>query len=76
LWKPGEYRRGDTVTRDGSLWICDVDTTTGEPDMPGQTGWRLAAKKGRDGLDGKRGDRGERGQKGERGQDAFLRPGA
>ena len=41
------YARGDVVTRDGSMWHCNADTTT----RPGDGGpaWTLAVKRGRDG---------------------------
>jgi uncharacterized small protein (DUF1192 family) len=47
VWKDGEFKRGDGVTRDGSFWVCQVETTTG---MPGASpDWRLAARRGREG---------------------------
>lgn len=47
VWAPGDYARGDVVTRDGSLWHCNADTAT----RPGDGGpaWTLAVKRGRDG---------------------------
>jgi len=47
VWQPGDYRRGDVVTRDGSMWHCNADTAT----RPGDGGpaWTLAVKRGRDG---------------------------
>lgn len=50
VWKPGEYVRGDTVTRDGSVWHCEAPTT----DEPGKSpAWRLAVKRGNHGRDAK-----------------------
>jgi hypothetical protein len=66
IWSEGEYQRGDTVTRDGSLWHCERTTC----DRPGDTtDWKLATKRGRDGKDGKNGERGERGLQGQPGRD-------
>lgn len=49
VWKAGEYKRGDTITRDGSLYVAIRDTDA----QPGtvESGWQLAAKRGRDGRD-------------------------
>jgi len=48
VFKSGqEYLPGDTVTWGGSLWHCDERTQ----DKPGEAGWTLAAKRGRDGRD-------------------------
>jgi hypothetical protein len=41
------YVRGDVVTREGSMWHCNTDTTTRPGD--GGHGWTLAVKRGRDG---------------------------
>lgn len=73
LWKEGEtYRRGDTVTRDGSMFVC-IDEETNK--MPGtsNSGWRLSVKRGRDGKDGKEGKQGEQGEKGRDGRDLTQR---
>jgi hypothetical protein len=40
----GEYRQGQAVTHDGSLWIATRDA----PGKPGEDGWQLAVKRGRD----------------------------
>lgn len=54
VFKPGEYKAGDTTTWGGSLWVCEEDTSD-KPGEPGSKGWRLAVKKGRDGKDGRNG---------------------
>ena len=66
VWKAGEYKRGDTVTRDGSQWVATRDTDA----QPGtvDSGWQLSVKRGRDGKDGKDGV-GERGPPGPPGKD-------
>jgi hypothetical protein len=47
------YRRGDCVTRSGSIWCCERDHNCGI--VPGEAGdgWRLACKKGADGKNGR-----------------------
>ena len=68
IWKPeNNYETGDTVTREGSTWICLQDS----PGKPGDenSGWQLSVKKGRDGKDGLRGEKGERGAEGRAGKD-------
>jgi collagen type III alpha len=66
VWKEGPYQRGDTVTRDGSQWHCETETTA----TPGLSpDWRLCVKHGRAGKDGKDGERGAPGPKGESGRD-------
>lgn len=62
-----EYLRGDAVTWAGSLWICDLPTTTKPGD--GATDWKLAAKRGRDGKAGEPGPKGDPGKKGDPGVD-------
>ena len=49
IWREGQFEHGDTVTRDGSLWVAMNDTAT----MPGtkDSDWQLCAKRGRDGKD-------------------------
>lgn len=54
VFKPGEYKTGDTATWGGSLWYCNEDTSD-KPGEVGSKGWTLAAKRGRDGKDGKNG---------------------
>jgi len=49
VWKPGEFKSGDTVTWAGSIWTAQRDTSA-KPDDP-EGGWRLAVKRGRDGRD-------------------------
>lgn len=64
VWKDGKYYRGDAVTRDGSIWIAQVDTVG----MPGvSSDWRLAVKRGRDGKAGRDGKDGQPGPRGDRG---------
>lgn len=50
IWKPGEFERGDTVTRDGSVWHCEAEKTLAEPGASAD--WRLAVKRGQNGRDG------------------------
>ena len=54
VWNPQtEYRRGDCVTRDGSIWHCQRNDNTGmRPGSEGD-GWRLAVKRGADGKNGR-----------------------
>jgi hypothetical protein len=69
IWKDGEnYARGDSATRDGSMWVLMVDQQKG---MPGEkdSGWTLATKRGKDGRDGIRGEKGDRGAEGRAGRD-------
>jgi hypothetical protein len=69
IWTEGEFKHGDTVTWDGSLWHCEKSTTA----HPGTTtDWKLVAKRGRDGKDGKPGEKGERGSEGKMGRDSHL----
>ncbi len=69
VWKAGQYRRGDTVTREGSQWVALKDTDA----IPGtvDSGWQLSVKRGRDGKDGvgKDGPPGKNGEPGRDGQD-------
>lgn len=44
------YRKGNSVTWGGSLWIAEKDAPEGKPDTP-ESGWRLAVKKGQNGKD-------------------------
>ena len=46
-----EYRKGDMVVWGGSLWSATRDTNR-KPDSP-DSGWMIAARKGRDGKDAK-----------------------
>ena len=41
-----DYKPGDCVSYGGSMWICQEDNVK---NAPGNPGWRLAVKKGRDG---------------------------
>lgn len=52
VWQSGvTYAAGDCVTRSGSYWIAQRDTTA---TPGGHDDWRLAVKKGRDGKDASR----------------------
>lgn len=44
------YRKGNSVTWGGSLWIAEKNAPEGKPDMS-ESGWRLAVKKGQNGKD-------------------------
>ncbi len=46
-----EYVAGDTVSHQGSGWVCVVDKTSASPSTPNQRDWRLQIKAGRDGRD-------------------------
>ncbi len=48
IWREGEYAMGDTVTRDGAVWIAKR-TTTAIPGVGADNGWRLAVKSARNG---------------------------
>lgn len=64
------YACGDAVTWGGSLWVLVGEKSLAAPGTPNtETGWRLAAKKGRDGRDGLRGEKGDRGAEGRAGRD-------
>lgn len=70
IWRDTEaYAKGDTTTRDGSLWVLEDDAQKGAPGTDG-SGWRLGAKRGRDGRDGLRGEKGDRGAEGRAGKDS------
>ena len=49
VWNDGTYMRGNFVTHDGSVWHCNVDTST----KPGvdPVVWTLAVKHGKDFTD-------------------------
>jgi hypothetical protein len=50
VWISGAYEPGNAVSKGGSLWIAQRQTT----DAPGASdAWRLAVKRGRDGRDAK-----------------------
>jgi hypothetical protein len=67
VYRAGQtYERGDGVTRDGSFWVAQKETSAKPGESPD---WRMAVKKGRDGKDGERGIKGEPGQKGRDGRD-------
>ncbi len=70
IWRDTEtYRKGDTVTRDGSLWHCNTDQTKVPPGTPNTKDWTLCVKHGRDGKPGLNGKDGERGKDGPPGRD-------
>ncbi len=46
-----EYLAGDTVSHQGSGWVCIADKTSTSPSTPNQRDWRLQIKAGRDGRD-------------------------
>jgi integrin beta 3 len=69
IWKEGDaYARGDSATRDGSMWVLMAEQQKGKPGDEG-SGWVLSTKRGRDGRDGLRGETGERGAEGRPGKD-------
>ncbi len=47
VWKEGAFKKGDTVTWSGAMWIAQKDTET-KPETP-NSDWRLAVKRGREG---------------------------
>lgn len=66
IWKQGEYKRGDTVTLEGGLWLCKADGSS----RPGTSqAWQLIVKRGTNGRDGKDGERGPQGVEGKPGRD-------
>lgn len=66
-WKEGVFKRGDTTTREGSLWVALRETDK----MPGtvDSGWQLAVKRGREGKPGRDGADGKAGTPGHDGRD-------
>lgn len=65
VWRPGTHERGDMVTRDGSTWHCNAETTTAEPGK--SPDWQLAVKRGNNGRDGQPGKDGAPGKDGKDG---------
>jgi len=61
IWKEGAFKKGDSVTFGGSLFIAKRDTDS-KPET--DDSWQLAVKRGRDGRDGQKGEKGERGERG------------
>ncbi len=50
VWKQQAYTTGDTVMKDGHLWMARADAD--EADVPGESkAWQLAVRRGRDGRD-------------------------
>lgn len=69
IWREEElYHRGDSATRDGSMWVLMADDQKGKPG-DADSGWILSAKRGTNGRDGLRGEKGERGAEGRAGKD-------
>jgi hypothetical protein len=50
VWTERSYVAGDAVSHGGSLFIAQVETAA-KPEKGGNTGWRLAVKRGNDGRD-------------------------
>jgi hypothetical protein len=67
VWRPGNYKQGDQVTRDGSQFVAMRDTD-GQPGTA-ESGWQLSTKRGRDGKDGDAGPPGPPGPPGKNGRD-------
>lgn len=56
VWKAGSYPKGAAVTRRGSLFIAQRETSaTPDENTPESRDWRLAVKSGRDGKPGRDG---------------------
>lgn len=69
IWKEDDqYSRGDSTTREGSMWILTDEDQKGRPG-DADSGWTLSAKRGNHGRDGLKGEKGERGAGGRDGQD-------
>ncbi len=67
IWQPGDYQRGDMVTRDGGVWHANRETS-GVPGLP-DSGWQLAVKRGQIGA---KGEAGRDGRDGKPGRDGRL----
>jgi hypothetical protein len=65
IWKEGAFKKGDSVTFGGSLFIAKRDTNS-KPET--DDSWQLAVKRGRDGRDGQKGDPGPQGPRGPKGE--------
>jgi hypothetical protein len=68
------YRKGESVTYGGSLWIAKEETAAKPEEFGAVKAWQLAVKRGAQGAEGKvgpSGDRGPRGEKGDRGPDRW-----
>lgn len=69
VWKDGDgYEKGDSATRDGSVWVLMTEKQAGKPG-DADSGWQLAVKRGTHGRDGIRGEKGDRGAEGRASQD-------
>jgi hypothetical protein len=67
-YKVGEsYKRGESVTWDGSIWIAKEDTARSPQEFGTNKAWQLAVKKGKQGEPGKPGEKGPQGLKGDKG---------
>jgi integrin beta 3 len=64
------YEPGDGASWAGSFWIAQ--RATSEKPGDGDTGWRLAVKRGSEGKPGPRGETGEKGLKGDPGPDGRV----
>lgn len=74
VWKgtwaaDGQYRQGDEVTYDGSIWHCERPTKAKPGTQTSTPDWKLCVKRGRDGKDGDKGAKGDRGEDGRAGRD-------
>jgi hypothetical protein len=67
IWRAGEYRRGDCVTLEGSMFMA-TSLTDSKPGTPG-CDWKLIVKRGREGERGKPGKDGKDGTPGRDGRD-------
>jgi len=64
VFKSGQaYLKGDVVSKDGSMWVCLVDSTKATPGD--SQDWQLSVKRGKDG----KGEKGEKGDPGQNGRD-------
>lgn len=76
VFKPDTgYKRGDSVTFGGSLWIAQRDISETATTKPGDGSgdWRLAAKQGRQGAQGPQGPAGKDGRDGKDGRNMNQR---
>lgn len=69
VWTDREYKHGDLVTYDGSIWHCERATKAKPGTQASMPDWKLCTKKGRDGKDGEKGAKGDRGDDGRPGRD-------
>lgn len=64
IWAPGDYRKGDLVSRGGSMWHCEAGATAENAPGAASTHWKLIVKAGSPGRDGRPGERGAAGSNG------------